>query len=415
MNPRGSLKQKDMTLHQPSISVNQAADGGETAGATGIFPQLLQAVTALTGAPDARVFEGVQRLSRLFTVDREQLDPCYLADPLLRRAYLLYFLPVNYAKVASVLDEVAPLPVRALRILDLGSGPGVGAFAVLDHLARRGVKEHRGTEILAAERNREPLRDAEALWEHLSASFGDPSGCALHTLQLDLERPGSHAPWKKTQFDVIMMSNSLNELFTAAREPIARRAKFIDQLLAALADDGSLIIIEPALRDTTRALHEVRDRIVSEGTATVFSPCLHDLPCPALTRPTDWCHEERGWDPPAVVQEIDRAIGFIKDALKFSYLVLRKDRRTILDREPDIHRVVSEKLVMKGESRVWLCNETGRQLVGRLDKARSAINAPFDNWHRGAIVRVDQIERTGSVGRIGADNKVALVRAIESR
>jgi ribosomal protein RSM22 (predicted rRNA methylase) len=207
----------------------------------------------------------------------------------------------------------------------------------------------------------------------------------------------------------------LNELFTAAREPIARRAKLIEQLLAALADDGSLIIIEPALRDTTRALHQVRDRIVSGGKARVFSPCLHDLPCPALTRPTDWCHEERAWDPPPVVQEIDRAIGFIKDALKFSYLVLRKDRRTIVDRGPDIHRVVSERLVMKGETRVWLCNETGRQLVGRLDKAGSAVNAPFDDWHRGAIVRVDQIERIGSIARIGPNDKVALVRAIRLR
>ena len=101
-----------------------------------------------------------------------------------------------------------------------------------------------------------------------------------------------------------------------------------------------------------------------------------------------------------MIEEIDRAVGFIKDALKFSYLVLRKDGRTIADRGQNIYRVVSERMATKGEQRVWLCNETGRQLVGRLDKERSEENAAFDRWERGAIVRLTEIDRRGSVGRI---------------
>ena len=101
-----------------------------------------------------------------------------------------------------------------------------------------------------------------------------------------------------------------------------------------------------------------------------------------------------------MIEEIDRAVGFIKDALKFSYLVLRKDGRTIADRGQNIYRVVSERMVMKGEQRVWLCNETGRQLVGRLEKERSEDNAAFDRWERGAIVRLAEIDRRGTVGRI---------------
>jgi hypothetical protein len=132
-----------------------------------------------------------------------------------------------------------------------------------------------------------------------------------------------------------------------------------------------------------------------------------------LVRKDDWCHEERPWTPPAMVQEIDRAVGFIKDALKFSYLLLRKDGLTITERRPDVYRVVSEMLVMKGDQRAWLCNETGRPLVGRLDKARSDANAAFDLWHRGAIVRVDQIERRGAVGRIGRSARVELIRPVE--
>ena len=101
-----------------------------------------------------------------------------------------------------------------------------------------------------------------------------------------------------------------------------------------------------------------------------------------------------------MIEEIDCAVGFIKDALKFSYLVLRKDGRTIADRGQNIYRVVSERMAMKGEQRVWLCNETGRQLVGRLEKERSEENAAFDRWERGAIVRLAEIDRRGSVGRV---------------
>jgi len=68
-------------------------------------------------------------------------------------------------------------------------------------------------------------------------------------------------------------------------------------------------------------------------------------------------------------------------------------------RKQDYHRVVSELREMKGEKRVWLCDQTGRSEVGRQDKERSTTNATFDNWHRGAIVRVDEIVRKERKGR----------------
>src|SRR5438128_1740194 len=274
---------------------------------------------ARCGEPDRKVADGVRTLSRLFTKQRDALGANYFADPALRRSYLLYFLPVNAAKVASLLREMPALPARPLRILDVGSGPGVGALAVLDHLSQRGDAAHRGSEVIAVDRSRE----------------------------------------------------------------------------------------------TTRSLHEVRDRLVAAGLATVYSPCLHERPCPALVHPDDWCHEERPWAPPPMLQAVDREVGFIKDALKFSYLLLRKDGRTIAERGPDVYRVVSEVMAMKGDRRVWLCNETGRPLVGRLDKARSDANAALERWHRGAIVRVEHIERRAGIGRIENSTRVELIRPVE--
>ena len=96
---------------------------------------------------------------------------------------------------------------------------------------------------------------------------------------------------------------------------------------------------------------------------------------------------------------IDREVGLIKDALKFSYVILRKDGRTIVPRAADRYRVVSELREMKGEKRVWLCNETGRPEVGRQDRLRSETNATVDDWHRGAIVRISEIVRKKRKGR----------------
>ena len=377
-----------------------------------VHEAVLEALLARGGRADSSVMDSVRQLSELFTVARAGLGFDYLAVAALRRAYLLYFAPVNIAKVLSVLDEIPPFPARPLQILDLGSGPGVGALGLFQYFSSQEATGRDGTEVVVVDRSRSAIEAAHSIWTRLAATVPSLEAPRLRAAVLDLERPGSHAPWKRGAFDLVLLVNSLNELFRSARDPIARRTKLMEQLVQSLAPDGTLVVIEPALRETTRGLHEVRDRIVSQGKATVYSPCLHDRPCPALFHPDDWCHEERPWHPPALVKEIDRSVGFIKDALKFSYLVLRRDGRTIVDRAQDVYRVVSERLAMKGEQRVWLCNETGRQLVGRLDKERSNQNAGFDRWERGTIVRVTEIDRPGRVGRVRQTAKAEVIRSI---
>src|SRR5437899_7220841 len=113
---------------------------------------LLVSLHARCGEPDRQVAEGVRTLSRLFTKQRDALGANYFADPALRRSYLLYFLPVNAAKVASLLGEIPALLARPLRILAVGSGPGVGALAVLDHLLQGGEAAPHGSEVMAVDR-----------------------------------------------------------------------------------------------------------------------------------------------------------------------------------------------------------------------------------------------------------------------
>ncbi len=402
-----------------------------------LSPSVLLVLSRLVSVERGEAFRAlcgaVTSLSRMFTREREALTrdrgsqaADYLADETLRRGYLAYFLPVNLAKVQALLDELPAMkevtgaPRPPFRVLDLGCGPGTASLGVLDWLRHVKFGRERPIEVVAVDRSRPALVETERLWNEYRQLAGGLDARLLPT-QADLERAGSLKHLSASgpdRFDLIVMANTLNELFGTARNPIARRAKLISTLLDLLAPQGSLLVIEPALRGVSRDLHRVRDVLVAEQSCTVYSPCLHEGPCPALINQDDWCHEERPWTPPPLVAAIDREVGFIKDALKFSYLILRKDGRTIVPRAPDCYRVVSELREMKGEKRAWLCNETGRPEVGRLDRERSEANAALDEWHRGAIVRVEGLARKEGkdgkrvVARIPAAAKVEVVRPV---
>jgi hypothetical protein len=282
----------------------------------------------------------------------------------------------------------------------------------------RQQRTQREVAIVALDQALPVLQEAERLWQAYERLSSGPS--AMFTpIHANLQRSGSLDLCKQEgPFELIVAANALGELWCEARDTIGSRVTFVRSLLDLLVPHGSLIVMEPALRDTSRELHRVRDQLLEAGACTVYSPCLHDRPCPALVKADDWCHEERGWTPLPIISEIDREVGFIKDALKFSYVILRKDGRTIVPRAPDRYRVVSELREMKGEKRAWLCNETGRPEVGRQDRLRSEANAAVDGWHRGAIVRISEIVRKtkdgrqSTVGRIPADATVKIIRSV---
>jgi SAM-dependent methyltransferase len=370
--------------------------------------------------------QAVLNLSRLFTTARPSLPPRYLDDPAHAAAYLSYFLPVNLSKVQVLLDELPndsshETPDRPMAVLDLGCGPGTGSLALLDWLWRCSPEQAKSVSVLAADTSHESLQDAKKLWEAYCNEVGIPNS-GLRCVEGNLEHPLKGDLGKQIvrggPYNLIIMANCLNELFSTAVDPPAERAAVVGQLLPFLAPHGTIMIVEPALRQTARGLHQMRNHLLKQGLCTVYSPCLHEGACPALDHPDDWCHEERPWQTPQVIAALDREVGFIKDALKFSYLLLRTDGRTIVTRSPQTFRVVSELRELKGEKRAWLCNETGRPEVGRLDRKASPHNAALDSWHRGAIVQIERITRkeqdgkVSPVGRIESDAAVKIVRSV---
>lgn len=370
-----------------------------------------------TNGSTKQLAQAVSELSRIFTKERDRLSVSYLDSSHLGAAYLQYFLPVNLAKIQRLLNEM-PTPEldESFSVLDLGSGPGTGALGVLDWWQQQALPYP--LSVTAVDSSKAALSQARQLWDRYCQAPTVGAG-SLQTYEGDLER----RVWveqikQRAPFDLIILANCLNELFTGAQDSIKMRTCLVTEALSLLAPHGTMLIVEPALRETSRALLHMRDRLLQEKHCTIYSPCLHENGCPALANPTDWCHEERAWEPPAVIQQIDAEVGFIKDALKFSYLLLRKDGKTIVERQSDVFRVVSELRELKGEKRAWLCNEQGRQEVGRQDRLLSSQNEPFDDWHRGAIVQIEKVvhkERKGkvsSLGRIEQDAAIQIMRPV---
>ena len=343
----------------------------------------------------------VVRLSTLLTREREDLPAAYLRDERLRNAYQAYFLPANLSKIHKSLQELSLHPrdlfsKAKLRLLDIGAGPGTASLGALTFFSQQ-KRKNPLLEFTAVDQVAGNLKIAEALF----SSFGKTREfkASLRTILSDIEGLENHL---HGHFDVIILSNVMNELFARDERRTGKRVDILNTILKrSLADDGSCIIIEPALRETSRGMLEVRDGLLGQR-FHVYSPCFFSGTCPALANPKDWCHEDIPWDPPTLVKEIDKLTGLRKDSLKFSYLVLRKDGLSLRDgpRENSV-RVVSEPLVSKGKREFYVCGAAGRRLVTRLDKDATPGNELFGSLQRGALVRFGQLIDEGKRFKVG--------------
>lgn len=323
----------------------------------------------LVGRELKEIGQGIRTLSTGLTRDRALVGARYLDDPRLLGAYLLFYWPVSYAQARAVLGE---LPRRPRTVLDLGSGPGPVAFAALDAGS---------SEVAAADRSAPALALARAL----AAEAEEPLATRTWT-------GGAALP--EGAFDAITLGHVLNEL---GRGPaaVAERAALLERAAAQLRPGGSLVVLEPALRDTSRELLQVRDLLVARGYA-VRAPCLWRGACPALVKASDWCHAERSWSPPPVLDALAREAGLHKEALKMSYLVLAP-RGEAWAEPPSgrVFRIVSEPLEGKGRQRYMGCGPEGRMGLALQEKHRTAANEAFFSLRRGDVVAVEGTEPRG--------------------
>lgn len=382
------------------------------------------------------IARSVARLSHLYTRERNRLPEGVLNEKELRQAYLTYFLPSNLFKLKGILGEIWRHPMGQeflspnLRVLDLGSGPATHPLGFLD-LAVNAGPSFRSLEFVAVDRLAANLRDAQSIFSrHLAylQHSGWSVPCRLWTEEADLTR----SPNLKLDqaFDFVILGNVINELFLNERDRLKRCCSLVASVASRwLAPRGFLILLEPALKETSRDLLQLRDQLLISTDLRVYSPCVHNFPCPALSsgNGSDWCHEDRAWPSHDILRRIDALAGNRKDSLKFSYVVFNRMGISIKDavtptvkllpgneakpgeehQRPAVWRAVSERLEEKGKSSVFLCGPPGRWRVTRLDKHESSDNQPFRTLRRGQLLMTLNLKRRSPTEmRVEPDTRV---------
>lgn len=297
----------------------------------------------------------------------------------LAAARLGFFLPRDVPKGAAAVRELLDAGLvadRPLRILDLGAGLGAMTLGAARALRAAGFR----SPILATLIDRDPDGLAIAAW-----LAGLVPGLAVETGPGDLT-----AVPLGDRYDLVLVGNALAGLDAEVPEAdrVTRQVSRIDGWLSDLvADDGALVLVEPALREPTRHLHRLRDGLLAVDRRP-FAPCTHAAACPMLHRDGDWCHERLDVPLPAWLVPIARAARLRSEGGTFAYLVLRPDNAPSRGL-----RVVSEPLPSKGRHDLWLCGEfpegPARKKVGRLDRHASEANTAFAALARGEVITLD--------------------------
>ncbi len=350
----------------------------------------------------------VSRLSVLFTHphERARLPRGYLDDRSTRSAYAAYFTPANAGKVERALLELAAADAAlfrrpALRVLDLGCGTGaagLGLAAALGSAAPAPRVRYEGLDVST------PALD-DARW-----LLGEAApGWDLRTRASDLAAAAAGPPR-----DLVLLVDTLNEAALAQPDPTAAGAALVRRALGLAAPDGYLVVIEPALRTLTRLLHAVRDRLVAtEPGIRVVAPCLHARPCPALAREDAWCHEERAWERPGVVADVDRRIRHDKRWLKYAWLVLTREGRTLGEatdaRTPTgatAWRAVTNRHDVKGKARIAGCGAAGWCDLECLRRHETEATRPFFGLERGDVFTLGGGMPADGRRRLGPEDRV---------
>ena len=300
---------------------------------------------------------------------RKLVGTPYLADPELRREYARDIAPRTRAALGRILAEVFPEDtVRPERALDLGSGTGAAAEALR-------VRFGDDIEVVRVDQVASP----GVVTANLAAALPAPPGEAV-----------------TGRFDLIVAAHLLGELFVdqSPEERIDARARRVrDWVDGLLAPGGTVILVEPALRETSRELLAVRDQLLALSDLEIVAPCFWTGACPALARDRDWCHDavEVAGSP----------------RVDFSYLVLRDRWRPIPGQLR--YRVVSDPLPEKGRLKLYACGPTGRHAYIRLDRNESPANAAFADLVRGDVVRIAGATPASDGMRVEATTAVARV------
>ena len=399
----------------------------------------------------------IQQLSRGFTGHRNLVGKTYLDDPDLLGAYLLFYWPVSYAQAWTVLSDhrrrLGRLDLQ--RVADLGSGPGPLVCAMID-MARDQQSDDKKTfmKIQALDHSPQALALLTELTQ-VAYGSGTEAGFQLGTTVWNASQGGKRVLPLDGEFDCISSGHFINELWNdlAPAQTLARRALLLEAAAKNLrpATPAFLMVLEPALKPTTRVLLGLRDSLVASG-FPILGPCFFQGACPALATADGTCHGQVFWEVPGLIRRLAAVARVSKDELAMAWLTVGapgarppvkgegRDSAVVPQRSEersaagpaggegfpppgsDNYRVTGEALLNKaGRTRYMICGLDGRTSLslkkgellavapeGRGRKRIQELEDRFFGLRRGDAIRIQAaVPRESGLG-MGPETKIEL-------
>ncbi|MGA9141049.1 MAG: small ribosomal subunit Rsm22 family protein [Methanocella sp.] len=242
--------------------------------------------------------------------------------------YLAYQFPVYFVQFEHILYDMAQegLLKNRMKVLDAGTGPGVVPLAIVDFYRRlEGDREgdrarDRSVDVFAIEKYEENLEAYTTLVPEFASAGGN----------VQIEKPFradlTEKPKIPDGLDMIVFSNVLNEIAMSMDE----KAEMVMRYVQSMADDGSLVIIEPADKDNSMELRKLVAALMDRDMG-VYSPCSF-IWCSRCKPESCWSFEEKEDVVPTSlmkkVAEAEEPYKYINSDIKYSYAILRKDDLT---------------------------------------------------------------------------------------
>lgn len=356
-----------------------------------------------------RLHAAVVDRSRRYTSEREALSNGRDSDDDLA-ARAVFFSVADAPKVWPALGELCRVgvgrgdrvrralrgePGTALKVLDLGAGCGAMSLGILvaaATLSGAGVEGGNpdGAEVALylADVDARALAIAKGACARLAQTLG--VRCSIHTA---VTRFGGAAPSKLPadwpMADLVVMGSVLNELSAEAAQGVLALAA------QRCAPGGAVVVIEPALRGSARALQALRNEMIARLGWHVVAPCTHLAPCPMMASERDWCHWETPYVLPPLTGEVARVTGLRDGAMKYAYVVALPHRVPYAasaqpcgdDAAPTaLLRIVDRPRASKGKLELLACGASGLVTLRRLNRNRAAANRELDLAGRGDVL-----------------------------
>ena len=257
-----------------------------------------------------------------------------------------FFFPRTWQAMALAVSEASAFrgwekPRKGpIRILDIGSGLGASGLSTIHQL--KSLEIHNPITLDAWDYSGKSLnllknihRECNHLWDNSK----------VNTRRVDLRNDLLFD--KKQRFDLIILGYSMNEIFENFEQ--GERLEWIKQFTSMLSQNGYIIMVEPAQKETCDTLQSISSLLSEQEELHIQAPYFNGKACPFLNAKNHfYSHEVRKIRSSNRVEKINGPLRLETHQVKFGLSILSRRKPIVFPKNSSYCRMVSPMRKKKG-------------------------------------------------------------------